>query len=149
MASTQATPTGCVTASAASRDRMDGRSSPDPRPCESRSASIRLRIQRLSRIHDGAMNRRTRRSGTARTDGGPARAARMQGDRTRRPQDPEAGQSDPPAEVHLVEVRAETLVRRPDTAHGRLRHEHRGGGDVEDLADAVVLALIDLTALQR
>jgi hypothetical protein len=64
-------------------------------------------------------------------------------------EDANAGQPGSPAEVHVVLGRRQAFVGWTDLRQGLLRDEHGARGDVENLPDPVVLALVDLAVLER
>src|SRR5207249_8403267 len=73
----------------------------------------------------------------------------MEGDRGRRHEDVESRELRAPAEVEVLERMREAFVRWTDLRPRVLRDEHGAGGDETDLADPVVLALVDLPRLER
>ena len=78
-----------------------------------------------------------------------ARSA-MVDDRIRRHQDSESGQLRSPTEIEIrLEAVTESAVGRSDLGPHGARDQHRARRDEPDLADSVVLSLIDLAFFQR
>ena len=69
----------------------------------------------------------------------------VRGTRVGRDQDARAREPGPPAEVEVLGTGEGRGVEAPELREQVGAHQHRGGGDVEDVAHAVVLLLVELT----